>query len=268
MKFLDTLGYSEEMIYLHALFCAMFFLLADTPETFTKYNLVDGQPDILISIQAEQIGVTWQKGNVWDKPLIGTFYELLKAKNDFFVVLDIGAQTGCFTLLSQYFPNSQWHAFEPIQEAVDVLNTHLDVNHIQNVCVHPIAISDNQGSALLKLPSDSHWGLATLGETPKRFHAYNTRIVGCSDLDTFVSEHNINKVDFIKIDTEGWELYVLRGGKAMITRDKPILLMEFNETNMQQCGVNPQDVIALLRELDYEWKLVSSEDLLCIPPMR
>jgi hypothetical protein len=75
----------------------------------------------------------------------------------------------------------------------------------------------------------------------------------------------IDKVDFIKIDTEGWELFVLRGGRAMITKDKPTILMEFNNTNMEQCRVNPNDVLALLQELGYEWKLVSFEDLLCTP---
>ena len=34
---------------------------------------------------------------------------------------------------------------------------------------------------------------------------------------------------------------------------------------MEQCQVNPGDVIGLLQELGYEWTLVSTEDLLCTP---
>jgi FkbM family methyltransferase len=143
-------------------------------------------------------------------------------------VIDVGAQTGCFSLLSKFCPNSRWYAFEAIQEAADILNNLLVANEIHNVSVYPIAVSNEPGFAALKLPSDSHWGLSTLGADPKRFNEYTTRSVECIDLDTFVEKEKINKVDFIKIDVEGWELFVLQGGKEMIKRDKPIILMEFN----------------------------------------
>jgi len=230
-----------------------------------SYNLICELPDVLISPQAEQIGATWNNGQVWDKPVINAFYQLLKKKNGHFVVLDVGAQTGCFTLLSKYFPDSEWYAFEPIQEAVDVLNLHLNLNAIRNVSVHQLAISDRKGSALLKLPADHHWGLTTLGAAPLRFHDFQTRPVECIDLDTFLSTYKVDKVDFIKIDTEGWELFVLRGAKAMIARDMPTILLEFNQINMEQCQVHPEDVLKLLEEFGYKHILLSSEDLLCTP---
>ena len=69
-----------------------------------QYNLVDGLPDIYISSNSEKIGHTWSNGNVYEKHLIRTFYNLLPA-NDFCVVIDLGAQTGCFSLLAKYFLN-------------------------------------------------------------------------------------------------------------------------------------------------------------------
>lgn len=236
-----------------------------TSDEYIKYNLVYELPDIVISEQTEKLGETWNRGEVWEKHLINAFFGLMNQKTEPFVVLDVGAQTGCFTLLSKFLPFSQWYAFEPIQEAADLLKGNLEANAIQNVEVHQLAISDQAGSALLKLPIDCHWGLTTLGSTPKRFGTYNTRYVECMDLDTFVMNKEIKKVDYIKIDTEGWELYVLRGGKEMIKRDRPTILMEFNRINMEQCQVNPDDIIGFLRELDYEWTLVSTEDLLCTP---
>ena len=89
----------------------------------------------------------------------------------------------------------------------------LDANEIQNVEVHQLAISDRAGSALLKLPLDSHWGLTTLGSNPRRFNTYSTRYVECMDLDAFIANRKIEKVDFIKIDTEGWELTYCAEGK-------------------------------------------------------
>lgn len=250
--------------------CTLFFLsslfaASMNANVYKHYNLVYGSPDILISEQAEHLGRTWINGEVYDKPLINRFYGILSEKKEPFVVLDIGAQTGCFSLLSKFCPNSHWYAFEAIQEAADILSNLLEANDIHNVTVCPVAVSNQPGSALLKLPSDNHWGLSTLGADPLRFGEYATRSVECIDLDSFVAKEKISKVDFIKIDVEGWELFVLQGGREMIKRDRPIILMEFNGNNMAQCHVSPDQVTALLADLGYQWELISSEDILCTP---
>lgn len=232
---------------------------------FKTYSLIDGLPGVLISSDAEAIGVTWQEGRIWDKALIEFFYGFLKNTEGEFVVLDVGAQTGCFTLLSKYFPQSVWYAFEPIEEAANVLSTHLEANEIHNVAVYCNAVSDCSGIAFLKIPSHSHWGLATLGEFPTRFNGYSARAVDCIDLDSFAMLKKIERVDFIKIDTEGWEFRVLQGARKLILKHRPTILMEFNEQNMQQCNVHPSELLNLLGELNYTWRAVSSEDLLCIP---
>ena len=84
-------------------------------------------------------------------------------------------------------------------------------------------------------------------------------------MDSFIDAQNINKVHFMKIDTEGWELYILLGAKKMIMRDLPIILMEFNEINMSQCNVLKKEVESFLTEIGYTWTLISTEDILCTP---
>lgn len=229
-----------------------------------QYNLVNGFPDVYITAASEKIGHTWEHGNVWDKQLIHTFYSLLP-QQDFFVALDLGAQTGCFSLLSKFFPNSAWYAFEPIQEAADNLQQNLKLNDIHNVSVFQTAVSDKSGTVQLNMPAMNQWGLSTIGAHPLRFDTAIQREVQCIDLDSFVIAHNINKVHFMKLDTEGSEFYILRGAQHMIQRDHPTIVMEYNETNMKQCGIAKQDVDAFLTEMGYEWKLISSEDILCLP---
>jgi FkbM family methyltransferase len=229
-----------------------------------SYNLVYDQPNILITEEAEKLGCAWNNGNVYDKPLINRFYSLLKNRTGPITVLDIGAQTGIFTLLSKFLPNSKWYAFEPIKEATDILQLNLRLNNIKNVEVYPYAISNRSGRDILRLPGYSELGLATLGRKPLRFNQFTLREIECLELDTFISEKNISKVDFIKIDTEGWEFFVLQGGKKMLTRDRPVILMEFNLVNMQQCGIYPSQIIELLNDLDYEWESLP-DDIICIP---
>lgn len=229
-----------------------------------KYNLVNGLPDIYLSPMSEKIGHTWWQGNVWEKDLIHKFYSLLRAQGSC-VVLDLGAQTGCFSLLAKYLPRSTWYSFEPLQEAADTLKENLLLNDIHNVSVYQMAVSDFTGKVTLKMPSMDAWGLSTIGSNVLRFTTQFEREIDCIDLDSFVIAKDIKKVHFMKIDTEGSELYILRGAQKMIMRDHPIILMEYNETNMKQCGVLKQDINAFLTAMGYEWKLISSEDILCTP---
>jgi FkbM family methyltransferase len=249
-----------------------YFLLCLTPlfhlhasNAPLRYNLVEGLPDIYITPLSQKIGQTWfANGSIWEKHLIQKFYSLLP-KNEHFVALDLGAQTGAFSLLAKYFPNSTWYAFEPIKEAAAELQKNLALNKIHNVFVHPIAAAEFSGKITIQMPGMDSWGLATIGSNVQRFDTVEVRHIDCIDLDSFVEAQQIKKVHFMKIDTEGAELLILRGGKNMLLRDHPIIIMEFNETNMKQCGIRKADIETFLRETGYTWKLISNEDLLCIP---
>ena len=252
------------MIYLLFLLCLNFVIYTNS----LKYNLVNGQPDIYITDFSEKIGCTWFNGNVWDKDLIQRFYRLLKEKETFekdFVVLDLGAQTGSFSLLAKYFPFSQWHSFEPIEEATNALLENLRINGIENVFVHQKAVSNFSGTTILQMPNMNEWGLSTIGNNPQRFISVMNRKIECISLDSFIFDNDIKKVHFMKLDTEGSELNILRGAKNMILRDHPIILMEYNEINMQQCNIAKEDVDIFLQEMGYLWKFISNEDILCIP---
>ena len=195
-----------------------------------RYNLVDGLPDIYIHPESEKIGCTWANGTIWEKHLIQKFYSLLP-KYDSFVAIDLGAQTGCFSLLAKYFPHSTWYAFEPIQEAADLLRENLRLNDIHNVSVYQMAAADFSGIAKLKMLAMKDWGLSTIGKL--RFDAVFEREIQCITLDSFIEAQHIQKVHFMKLDTEGSELNILRGAQKMIIRDHPIIIMEYIATRFK-----------------------------------
>jgi len=253
------------MIFSHIFFSTLISLFSFLcVNAHKEYQLIDGKPAIIIEDEAECIGHTWSNGTIFEQHLIQKFYDLLPAGQDF-VSFDIGAQTGCFSLMAKYFPSSTWYAFEPIIEAATVLQKNLELNGINNVHVENVALSDISGTAYLSMPDKGNWGLSTIGKTPLRFSAQTQRTVSCVDLDTFIELRTIERVHFMKLDTEGSELLILKGAKKMIQRDHPIIVMEYNETNMKQCGIDKTDVDAFLIEMGYQWKLISSEDILCTP---
>jgi len=238
---------------------------------YQKYRLVIDMPKVFVSNESERCGATWiqteKQNRVWDQKTIEKFYHVMQknGSNSDFVVFDIGAQTGCFTLLAKFFPHSKWYAFEPIKEASHELQRNLAKNRIQQVAVYPCAVSNKQGVVNLKLPSDTHWGLATLGSTPHRFKEYQVRQVPSIVLDEFATSNNIQKVDFMKIDTEGWEFFVLQGARNLIRKYSPVILMELNEDNLIQTGVTKKDIYQLLEEMNYTYESFSEDDILCRP---
>jgi len=234
-------------------------------DAILRYNLVKDLPDVYLTPFSEKIGHTWQNGQVWDKQLIHKFYSIITKHNEPFVVFDIGAQTGSFSLLAKFLPNSSWYAFEPLKEAAETLKTNLELNNVQNVFVFQAAVSDFSGHAQLKMPPMNAWGLSTIGPNCLRFTPIEERSVDCIDLDSFVLARHISKIDFMKLDTEGSELAILMGALKVIARDRPVILMEYNETNMKQCGVVKDQVDAFLNAINYDWEQVSGDDILCIP---
>jgi len=227
------------------------------------YSIIDSESPILITPESERIGHTWHEGTVWEKHLIEKFYRILKSLPKDCTVLDLGAQTGCFSLLAKYFPDSLWHSFEPVAEVADELRKNLALNGITNVMVHQYAATDYTGSITLHMPAMNAWGLCTIGSNVQRFEELVSRTVNCIDLDSFLSESKIKKVDLIKIDTEGAELSILKGAKNIIQMYHPIILMEYNQVNMSQCNARPEDIDSFLISMGYVWELVSTEDILC-----
>jgi hypothetical protein len=65
------------------------------------------------------------------------------------------------------------------------------------------------------------------------------------------------RVDFMKIDTDGWELDVLNGAKEVLKLHHPKILFEFSPWHLQRSGSDPQSLFAYLEEAGYR---ISYED--------
>jgi len=70
-------------------------------------------------------------------------------------------------------------------------------------------------------------------------------------LDGFCLEKSVDRLDVIKIDVEGFEERVLKGGERTLTRCRPTILIELNPTALTQASSSPQAVVELLQEWGY-----------------
>ena len=165
-----------------------------------------------------------------------------------FVVYDIGANVGYFTLLAAVLTGEkgQVYAFEPLPRNIEFLKKHISLNNLSNVEVIQAAVSDHSGEALFEFGASTAMGhLSPTGDL---------RIKMVS-LDRMIANGNLFAPDVIKIDVEGAEYEVLRGAENLIETSHPILFLDTHQREAHQ------NTLQFLREHKYQIKILDGKSL-------
>jgi FkbM family methyltransferase len=222
-----------------------------------------------IDENAAFIGGSWQirdeqnRPGAYDLPLLQFFSnQVRKVENP--VILDVGASTGSFSILP-LVTGGRVIAFEPNPTAYRALKTTVKVNGLSEYVETRQAAIGGTGekTVILKVPQRAlHHAVSTVGE-PRRddldWQEIEVDLVAIDDL-------NLDRVDFIKVDTEGSELEVLIGAQKTIRKFKPAILTEYTSLNTRQCGYERERIMELLKSWGYtQFRQVGIEDLWCQP---
>jgi len=155
------------------------------------------------------------------------------------VVWDVGANIGLYSVYAAKARNCRVYAFEPSVFNLEFLARNIFLNGLQNqITIVPIALSDKMGASLFKM-SNTAWGgaLSTFGQDFDQNGAalanifeYQTLGVSMSDA---VGRMGIPLPQFIKIDVDGIEHFILRGGNDVLSRVDSVLI-EINDDFPEQ----------------------------------
>ena len=150
------------------------------------------------------------------------------------VGIDLGANIGYFTMLMANLvgTSGKIFSFEPEPQNFEILQKNIKQNHLKNVVANQSAIGDINGKIKLYL-SNTNAGWHKV--FPKQFIDYevsdkNIDVKICSLDKEFIDK----KIDFIKMDIEGYEHEALKGMKKTILKNKPIFLIEYNDQNIKK----------------------------------
>lgn len=219
--------------------------------------LLPGKPPVRISADSINLGGSWTENGVYDAKRIRAFFAKMEQYRQP-VIVDVGAGTGSFALLSRFHSGATVYAFEPNPDPREVLIENALLNQVEDrVMVSPYALSDYNGYGLLRIPRTTHSGLATLGR-PLRFGLFREIEVEVRCLDDLLE----GPLDMMKIDTEGCELHVLKGARGLIEKHHPGIMVEVNHMNTLQFNYDKGDIQAFLEKLGYkEFTYLGREDL-------
>lgn len=167
-----------------------------------------------------------------------------------FVCLDVGANVGAYALnmSTEVKEEGIVYAFEPSPETFKVLKENVRSSGLKNIVLHEYAVGDKPGEAILHVAFQS--GLTGIGDTG-RGTIVSKISVPMITLDNFVEKESISRVDFLKIDVEGFEPAVLKGSRNMLANSNMKIFTELDETNAASNGFDRQDIISWMSSLGY-----------------
>lgn len=166
--------------------------------------------------------------------------------------IDIGSNTGLYSVIAAALSGGKIksHAIDPQEECCrDLLKT-VEINGWKDrLTVHCLGLGETNDKLTLHLT----------GSGSSFFNEFNDnqllpkRKIQVIPLDLFVTQNQISHVDFIKIDVEGFELSVLKGGEKTIDFFKPVIFVEIADSIKGRQFKNPyyKDTLNWLREKGY-----------------
>ncbi len=167
--------------------------------------------------------------------------------------LDIGGNIGYYVLLERQLVGDEGRiiAFEPSPRNYNYLKKNIQLQNVTNISAYNFACGDKDGNATFFINKKSNGckiiaegvippdqSLGTLSEVPVRI------------LDPFIEELKLDRVDFIRMDAEGYELHIFKGLKKTLEKFKPIISIELHK---RQLGIEgTKEFFKLMKDLDYQ----------------
>jgi FkbM family methyltransferase len=160
------------------------------------------------------------------------------------VVIDIGANIGLHSVwFSKHAFKGEVVAFEPNEHNRVMLAKNLEQNGCKNVTVYSNIVGERKGMSFIssfdpKLPGN-YGECSVLDSNPGQLYESREMV----NIDSI----NVQKLDFVKIDVEGYEKQVLNGMKETIKKHRPGMLVEVNNSTTH---------------IEHMWNMLAHQDYL------
>ena len=179
--------------------------------------------------------------------------------------LHIGASDARHSyVMSKLIGKGQVYAFEPSSYSYGHLALMVKMHRLKNVHTYHAAVSDKACTVRLVTPQKStgHAGRSfafitgldssDLKRTDIKSDKTTHEDVDAVSVDGFVSENAIEKIDFIRCDTEGSEMLILNGASQILRKNKPNLLIEIHSNALKEVfNSSAKEVSGFLFDLGY-----------------
>ena len=207
-----------------------------------------------------------QKGNLWESHLHQIFEKYITPQS---IVIEAGAHIGTHSVkLSKL--SQKLICFEPMKESYDLLLSNFNENKCNNVETYKAGLSDTISKTKFAwIPPfnlcgsglhDNPMGVLDIQEwKPDENESYDVDLITIDSL-------NLENLDFIKLDVEGYEPKAIAGGINTISKYKPVITLECWANHKGDISIDyTKEQFKMLLDLGYEISNISASDFLFIP---
>jgi len=189
--------------------------------------------------------------NVSDRTLIGILKEYIQPG---MYIVDIGANIGFYTEILAKLTGQSGHvfAFEPHPDNFEKLAAKLQV--LKNVTLIQGAVGESNDKIQLYVSDDLNVDHRVYDTGSRR----SQLTVDTYSLDSYLGE--ITKIDFIKMDIQGYEYFAIKGMRNLIASNASIrLLFEYFPAGMELAGTSPKELVSELHSSGFTLEVVGGK---------
>lgn len=166
----------------------------------------------------------------YEIPIIELMKRFLKEGDTF---IDAGANIGYLSAIALGLvgKTGQVHSFEPVPEYFLKLEKLKNSNSDYDLIINNTALSDHEGQSKMNVHDRTNIGCSTLVPNLIDNESINGVIeVKTKRLDKYIEDNGVTNISLVKIDTEGYELFVLRGLNHYFdkTEERPAIIVEIS----------------------------------------
>lgn len=177
-------------------------------------------------------------------------FSLIENNGEESTFVDVGAHIGTFTdTMLEYFPNAKGFLFEPTESNYNILKKKFMSN--SNITIDNCALDSDKGRKTFFCTNDSAQNSLLnfiLGDQ----NIYPME-VKTNTLDNYFTKlKNLERIDLIKIDTQGNDLNVLKGGINTINKYMPVILTEIIFVPLYKNQANYFEQLEFMDNLGYK----------------
>ena len=221
------------------------FLIERLPKWFLKkpsgFSVVQTRFGFKIKVDPtfdENIEKVIYERGVYEQGTVHVIRNILE-QGDYFV--DVGANIGFLSLVGAATVGKQGEviAFEPVPSTFEILVENKDLNEFSQLQTEPFALGNATGKQII-YQEDKNRGGASIA-------------IERSELGTEIEVKRLDDlvlpkaIKLLKVDVEGFELEVLKGGEELIKRDQPAIIVEFSRDRDNEGSA--MDMFHWLKEL-------------------
>ena len=228
-------------------------------------NYHNNEPAQFITFEECFLSKGIKEGKIWE-PFLHEVFEHYIDKDS--IVLEGGTHIGTHTIKLSKLAGFVY-CFEPLKESFNLLTRNLKLNDCNNVKPLNYALSDRRGKTKFKWEREGNLGASALIGNDMGFFKPRRNDMPSNNTITTVTIDSLHlrKLDFIKLDIEGFEKRVLQGGIKTIKEFMPVITMEIYGTNGETAtDAYISNKFKFILDLGYEFKrLEHHTDFLFLP---